>query len=89
MEQARWKNKIIAEEYAREVARAQYQFDNTPPKKRSGFRHMEYVLIGTAAFGLIYILGDSTGFSRQTFFSVEALIPFAAVTAFFLYLWRS
>lgn len=89
MEQARWKDKVIAEEYAREVARAQYQTDNAPPKKSSRFRHLENALIGTAAFGVIYLFGEIIGFSKQTFFSGEALIPFAAVTALFLYLWKS
>lgn len=89
MEQARWKDKVIADEYAREVARAQHKTDSEPAKKSNRFRYLEAGLIGTAAFGVLYFLSNFIGFSRQTFFSLEGLIPFAAVTALFLYLWKS
>lgn len=89
MEQARWKDKVIAEEYAREVARARYKKDNAPPKRSNRFRYLEAGLIGFAASGVLYLFGGIMGFSWDAFLSVEALIPFTAIAALFLYLWKS
>lgn len=54
MEKASWKDKVIAEEYARESAGAKYRADNTSFQKSARFRYLEFSHIGAAAVRAVF-----------------------------------
>jgi len=89
MENARWKDKIFAEEYAREEARAKFRVDHEPKKKKGLYQYLIPTLVLIITGYMVVSFAEIFGTTGSSLLSFQNLLPFVIIFAFFLYLIRT